>query len=93
MGGEGVQDFAERQLDIVDGFHAWESGTEDVGAADDAGRILAAFVIAVVEITELLATKGGGAAGDAIFFEMVAGTVHDASGNRAVSFQASAISS
>jgi hypothetical protein len=75
MRGEGVQDFCQRQLDILEGFHAWEAGAEDVGATEDSSGILAAFPSTEVEITELLAVKGGGAAGKAIFFEMVTGTV------------------
>jgi hypothetical protein len=45
-----------------------------VGAADDSGGILAAFVIALVVVTEFLAAKGRGAARDAIYFAMVAST-------------------
>jgi hypothetical protein len=75
MSGQGVQHFCQRQLDILEAFHAWEARTEDVSAAEDSGGILAAFVSVEVEITELLAVKGRGAAGDAIFFEMVTGTV------------------
>ena len=49
-------------------------GPENVGATDDTGSVLATFVVALVEVTELLAAQGGGAAGDAILLEMVAST-------------------
>ena len=75
MGGEGTENFAERQLDIGERFHGREAGAEDIGAADDAGGVLAAFVVALVVVTELLAAKGGGAAGDAISLEIITGTV------------------
>jgi len=75
MGGEGTENFAERQLDIGERFHGREAGAEDIGAADDSGGILAAFVIALMEVTELFSAKCGRAAKDAIFFQMVTGTV------------------
>ena len=75
MGGESTENFAERQLDIVERLHGREAGAKDVGAADDSGGILAAFVIALMEVTELFSAKCGRAAKDAIFFQMVTGTV------------------
>ena len=81
---EGGDDFVERRLDLGDRFHGREAGTEDVGAADGTGGVLAALVIALMEVTEFLAAKSGRAAEDAIFFEMVAGTKgHRASEKRA----------
>ena len=74
MGGEGTENFAERQLDIGERFHGRKAGAEDIGATDDSGGILAAFVIALVVVTELLAAKGGAAAGDAIYLPMVTST-------------------
>ena len=82
MGDEGGDDLVERRLDLGDRFHRREAGTEDVGAADGTGGVLAALVIALMEVTEFLAAKCGRAAEDAIFFEMVAGTKgHKASKN------------
>jgi hypothetical protein len=75
MGGEGSPDFGERDLHVGKRVHARESGAKDVGAADHAGGILGAFVIALVEVTELLAAKCGRAAKDAILLEMVASRV------------------
>ena len=90
---DGVHDPVERCLDIGEGFHWWEPGAENISAANDSGSILAAFVIALVEVTELFAAKGGGAAGDAILLEMAAeGNGHRASQAIAVSFQLSAVS-
>jgi hypothetical protein len=74
VGSYGIQDFAQGQLDVLQGIHAWEAGAEYVSAAEESGGILAASMIAEVVVTELFASKGRGAAGDAIFFEMVAGT-------------------
>jgi len=75
MGGEGTENFAERPLDIGERFHGREAGAKDVGAADDAGGVLGALVIALVEVTEVLGAKCGRAAKDAIFFQMVTGMV------------------
>jgi hypothetical protein len=75
MGGEGSPDFGERDLHVGKRVHARESGTEDVGAADYASGVLAALVIALMEVTELFSAKCGRAAKDAIFFQMVTGTV------------------
>jgi hypothetical protein len=75
MGGEGSPDFGERDLHVGKRVHARESGAEDIGAADDAGGVLGAFVIALMEVTELFSAKCGRAAKDAIFFQMVTGTV------------------
>ena len=74
IGGEGVNDLGERELYVVERFHARESGAKDVGAADHASGELAAFVIALVEVTEFLATKCGRAAKNAIFLKMVTDT-------------------
>jgi len=74
IGGEGAENFAERQLDIGERFHRREAGAEDIGAADDSGGILAAFVIALMEETELFSAKCGGAAKDAIYLPMVTAT-------------------
>ena len=52
-----------------------EAEVEGLGAAADAGELLQALVIALVEVTEVLAAKCGRAAKDAIFFQMVTGTV------------------
>ena len=67
---EGGDDLVERGLDVGNRFHAREARAEDVGAANDGGGILATFVIAVVVVTEFLATKGGRAARDAIMLEI-----------------------
>ena len=75
MGGECTENFAERHLDIGARFHGREAGAKDVGAANHAGGVLGALVIALMEVTELFSAKCGRAAGDAIFFQMVAGTV------------------
>ena len=75
MGGECGDDLVERRLDIGERFHGREAGAEDIGAADDSGGILAAFVIALMEVTELFSAKCGRTAKDAIFFQMVTGTV------------------
>ena len=75
MGGEGSPDFGERRLNLGERFHGREAGAEDVGAADDAGGVLGALVIALVELTELFSAKCGRTAKDAIFFQMVTGTV------------------
>jgi hypothetical protein len=72
VGGDGVQDFGERRLNVGEGLHAGESGAEDVGATDDAGGEFAALATAVVVEAESLAAKGGRAARDAICFEMIA---------------------
>jgi hypothetical protein len=74
MGGEGTENFAERQLDIGERFHGREAGAKDVGAADDAGGVLGTFVIALMEVAELFSAKRGRSAKDAIFFQMVTGT-------------------
>ena len=75
MGDECGDDLVECRLDIGERFHGREAGAKDVGAADDAGGVLGAFVIALVEVTELFSAKCGRAAKDAIFFQMVTGTV------------------
>ena len=75
MGGEGSPDFGERDLHVGKRVHAREAGAKDVGAADHTGGILGAFVIALMEVTELFSAKCGRAAKDAIFFQMVTGTV------------------
>ena len=59
MVGEGGEYLVERNLNVGERFHAWEPGAEDVGAADDSGGVMAAFVIALMEVTELLAAKCG----------------------------------
>jgi hypothetical protein len=46
IGGEGIPDFGERRLDIGKSFHGREVGAENIGAADNSGGILAAFMIA-----------------------------------------------
>jgi hypothetical protein len=74
MGDDCGDDLVERRLDIFERFHGREAGAEDVGAADDAGGVLGAFVIALMEVTELFSAKCGRAAKDAIFFQMVTGT-------------------
>ena len=73
IGGEGVDYLEERGLYTV---HSSERRkVEGFGAAADAGELLQALVIALVEVTEVLAAKCGRAAKDAIFFQMVTGTV------------------
>ena len=69
-----VRIFVERSLDIVEGFHGREAGAGDVGAAHNACGVLAAFVIALMEVTELFTAKCGRATKNAILLEMVAGT-------------------
>ena len=59
MVGEGGEYLVERNLHVGERLHAWEPGAEDVGAADNAGGVLAAFVIAVVVVTELLSAECG----------------------------------
>ena len=71
MGGECGDDLVERRLDIGERFHTGEARAKDIGTTDNAGGVLAAFVIALVEVTEFLAAQGGRATRDAIFFEMV----------------------
>ena len=73
IGGEGIDYLKERGLDIVQSSERRK--VEGLGAAADAGELLQALVIALVEVTEALAAKSGGAAKDAIFFQMVTGTV------------------
>jgi hypothetical protein len=75
MGGEGSPDFGERDLHVGKRVHARESGAEDIGAADDAGGVLGAFVIALMEVAELFSAKCGRTAKHAILLEMVAGRV------------------
>jgi hypothetical protein len=71
---EGVHDLVERHLAIGERFHAGQAGTEDVSAADGAADRLAAFLVAVVEVTEFLAAQGGRAAGDTVRLGVVADT-------------------
>lgn len=87
---DGVEDFGEGSLNVEEGLHARKARAEDVGSADDAAGELAALLIAMVEVTESLAAKGGRAARDSIFFEMVA----DAYGRGYLQFgcQSSAVS-
>jgi len=66
MGGECVEVFAERGLDVDEGFHRREAGAEDVRTADGAGCVLATFAIALVVVTEFLAAQGGRAAEGAV---------------------------
>jgi len=78
--GEGVDDLDQCGLHIKDSFQGWEMQAEGFSAAADAGDLLLALVIALVEITEFLAAKGGRAANDAVGFAMAAGgTGHKAS--------------
>ena len=74
MTGEGGEDLVERPLDIAKRFHR-RAGAEDVGAADDAGGVLAAFMIALVVVTEFLAAKCGRTAKHAVIFAMAASAV------------------
>ena len=77
LGCDGSHDLVERQLDVGQGLHAGKAGAEDVSAADGAGGIAEALLIAVVEVTEPLATEGGRAAGGAVRL----GEVADADGH------------
>jgi|SRR5271166_2015154 len=73
IGGEGIDYLKERGLDIVQSSEGRK--VEGFSAAADAGELLQALVIALVEVTELLCAKCGRAAKDAIVFQMVTGTV------------------
>jgi hypothetical protein len=74
---DGVHDFGERHLDVGERFHARKAGAEDVGAAEDSGDVLAALLIAVVEVAKALAVKGRRTAGGAVRL----GEVADAAGH------------
>jgi len=54
MGGKSIEYLVKGDLHFGERFHARKSGTEDVGTADDAGGVLASFVIALVVVTEVL---------------------------------------
>ena len=73
--GQSGEDFMERELDIGESPGKERMGAEDVGAADDAGGVLAAFEVTLMVTAKLLATPGGGTAGDAVVFEEVTGGV------------------
>jgi hypothetical protein len=72
-GGEGFENLVQGHLHVGKRFHAREAGAKDVGAADDAGGVLGAFVIALMEVTEFFSAKCGRAAKNAICLEMVTG--------------------
>jgi hypothetical protein len=73
IGGKGVEDFEERNLYVSQGFKGREMQEEGFGATTDTGDLLLPLVIALVEVTEFLAAKGGRAAKDAIGLAMAAG--------------------
>jgi hypothetical protein len=85
---EGVDDLGQRDLHIAESLHGWEMQAEGFGTTTDAGNLLLALVIALVEVTELLAAKGGRAAKDAISLAMAAGGIgHKTSKKSVVSCQ------
>jgi hypothetical protein len=73
--GEGIEDFVKRDLHVGEGPGERGAGPERIIEAEDAFHILAPLMIAVVVEAESLTAKGGGAAENAIFLEMVTGTV------------------
>jgi len=88
---DGLHDGCECLLDFGKRVHVGKAGSEDVGTTDDAGGVLAIFLVALMEVAEFLTAKGGRAAGGAIFFEMVTST-DDHKNLLTVSSQPSAIS-
>jgi len=75
IGGESVHNLEEGDLHIQDGIERWEVESADFGAAAETGALLRTVLIALVEVAEFLAAKGGRTAGDAICLEIVAGGV------------------
>ena len=65
MGGEGVDDLAQRKLHIAQSLHGREMQEQGFGATTDAGDLLLVLVIAPMEVTELLVAQGGSAAKEA----------------------------
>ena len=66
VGGKGVQDLEQCDLDIGDGIERREVQLADFGAAAKAGALLGPLRFALVEVAELLAAKSGGTAGDTV---------------------------
>jgi len=85
--GEGVEHLHERSLHSMHVFEHGELNAAGLALEAGTGRLQAAGASLEVEVTEILATKSGRIAVDAIFLEMVAGRVgHKASSWLALRF-------
>jgi hypothetical protein len=78
IGGQGVHDFEESDLHIGQGFQGRKVQLEGGSTATDMGTLVAAIEVALMEVAELLAAKGGRTTEDAIGLAMATGgTGHD----------------